>query len=224
VSGPEAEFLAAVRAGDIARLEAMLDASPELGGTRHGGASAILIARYHGQLPVVALLRRRRPALDIFEAAALGDRERVASLLEGDPTFASAVAGDGFGPLGLAAFFDHEPVVQLLLERGAHVDQPSVNGMKVMPLHSAVAARAVPIARALLARGAPVDARQGSPDTAFTPLMEAGFNGQAEMVELLLSHGADPALRDERGLTAADHARQNGHAAVAERLGERPGA
>jgi ankyrin repeat protein len=49
--------------------------------------------------------------------------------------------------------------------------------------------------------------------------MEAAFNGQADMVETLLSHGGDPSLRDDGGQTAADHARTRGHRALAERLG-----
>ncbi|HEY3065102.1 MAG TPA: ankyrin repeat domain-containing protein [Methylomirabilota bacterium] len=212
------DFIAAVRTGDLTRVNALLAADPACIRTRHHGASALLIARYYGQLPMVALLRSRLSALDVFEAAALGEEKRVAELLDGDPALANAVAEDGFGPLGLAAFFDHEPVVRLLLARGAHVDTPASNHMRVMPLHSAAAAHSVPIAQLLLAHGAPVNARQGEGDRGFTPLMEAAFNGQVEMVDLLLAHGADPGLRDEKNLSAADHARARGHAALAERL------
>jgi FOG: Ankyrin repeat len=93
--------------------------------------------------------------------------------------------------------------------------------MHVMPLHSAAAARSVPIARLLLEHGAPVNARQGGSGFGFTPLMEAAFNGQVDMVQILLDHGADPQLRDEEGRTAADHARARGHASLAESLGSR---
>jgi ankyrin repeat protein len=171
----------------------------------------VLIARYYRKPEMVAFLRSRRSELDVFEAAALGDEKR-------DPALANAVAEDGFGPLGLAAFFDQEPVVRLLRGRGARVDAAAANHMRVMPLHSAAAAHSVPIARVLLAHGAPVNARQGTGDLGFTPLMEAALNGQVEMVDLLLAHGADPALRDEKNLTAADHARERGHAALAARL------
>jgi ankyrin repeat protein len=213
-----ASFLAAVRGGDLAVVESLLAAEPGLAAARHDGASAVLIARYHGRLSVVAALRSRLPALDIFEAAALGDRSRAESLIDHDPALANAVAEDGFGPLGLASFFDHEPVVRLLLARGARVDAASANGMRVMPLHSAAASHSVPIARLLLDAGAPVNARQGAGDLGFTPLMEAAFNGQTEMVDLLLERGADTTMRDDHGLTAADHARQNGHATLATRL------
>jgi hypothetical protein len=94
--------------------------------------------------------------------------------------------------------------------------------MRVMPLHSAAAARSVSIARLLLEHGARVNARQGRTDRGFTPLMEAAFNGQVEMVELLLGHGADPSMKDDDGKSAVDHARVRGHAALAQRLGRVP--
>ena len=180
---PRDAFIAAVRAGDREKVTAMLTDHPSLAIVRRDGASAVLIARYHGRHEIVALLRQAILEPDIFEAAALGDRERVAHVLDGDPTLANAVAEDGFGPLGLASFFDHEAVVALLLERGA-----------------------------------PVNARQGTSGLGFTPLMEASYNGQVEMVDVLLAHGADRSMRDDNGLTASDYARQNGHEALAGRL------
>jgi ankyrin repeat protein len=215
----EEMFIAAIRDGDLGKVKSMLAATPGLIRSRRHGPSPILIACYHGKRDVVECLRGLLPALDIFEAAALGDRETAERLLDGDRGLANAVAEDGFGPLGLASFFHHESVVRLLLERGAQVDVASVNDMHVMPLHSAAAARSVPIARLLLERGAPVNARQGTSGLGFTPLMEAALNGQTKMVDLLLEYGADRTMRDEKGQTAGDHARQNGHAGLADHLG-----
>jgi uncharacterized protein len=219
----EARFWTAVTTGDRAIVESLVRAKPELATARRDGVSAILLAMYHHKPEVVTCLRARVEPLDIFEAAALGEVDRLGLLLGGDPSLANAVANavanDGFGPLGLASFFGHERAVQLLLEHGARVDTASSNGMHVMPLHSAAAARSVPIARLLLEHGAPVNARQGGSGFGFTPLMEAAFNGQADMVEVLLDHGADRHLRDEEGRTAADHARARGHVSLAERLG-----
>ena len=52
--------------------------------------------------------------------------------------------------------------------------------------------------------------------------MEAALNGQVEMVELLMRHGADASMKDGDGKTAADHARGRGHTGLAERLGSVP--
>ena len=215
----ETRFWTAVTTGDRATVESLVLANPELATARRDGVSAILLAMYHHKPEVVACLRAYVESLDIFEAAALGEVDRVASLLGRDPGLANAVANDGFGPLGLASFFGHEQAVRLLLRHGARVDAASSNAMHVMPLHSAAAAHSVPIARLLLEHGAPVNARQGGGDSGFTPLMEAAFNGQVDMVEILVDHGADRHLRDEEGRTAADHARARGHDSLAERLG-----
>ena len=54
--------------------------------------------------------------------------------------------------------------------------------------------------------------------------MEAALNGQDELVELLLRHGANPDLRDDKEMSAADHARAGGHDALAQRLDDAAGA
>jgi ankyrin repeat protein len=215
----ETDFWKAVKTGDRSAVEVLLAADPRLATARLDGASAMLVATYHHKPGIAECLRLHVPELDIFEACALGDAERVKTLLESDGRLANAVAQDGFGPLGLACFFGHEAVARLLLVSGARVDQASSNGMRVMPLHSAAAAHSVPIARLLLEAGAPVNVRQGGGEGGFTPLMEAALNGQVEMVELLMQHGADPSMKDDSGNTAADHARSRGHAALAERIG-----
>jgi uncharacterized protein len=175
----EARFWTAVTTGDRATVESLVRAKSELATARRDGVSAILLAMYHHKPEVADCLLSRVKSLDIFAAAALGEVDRVRVLLGGDPGLANAVSNDGFGPLGLASFFDHEHAVQFLLRHGARVDTSSSNAMHVMPLHSAAAARSVPIARLLLAQGAPGNARQGRGDFGFTPLMEAAFNGRS---------------------------------------------
>ncbi|HWN90691.1 MAG TPA: ankyrin repeat domain-containing protein, partial [Verrucomicrobiae bacterium] len=88
----EETFIAAIRGGDLGEVKSMLAAKPGLIRSRRHGASPILIARYHGKQEVVEYLRGSVPALDIFEAAALGDRERTERLLDGDGGLANAVA------------------------------------------------------------------------------------------------------------------------------------
>ena len=61
----------------------------------------------------------------------------------------------------------------------------------------------------------PVNARY---DAQLTALMWAAGMGHAETVRLLLQHGADASLSDDRGKTAAQMAREAGHAKVADML------
>jgi hypothetical protein len=79
------------------------------------------------------------------------------------------------------------------------------------PLHLAARDGDIEAARRLLAGGADIDARANG---AHTPLMAAAAYGELEMVRFLLAQGADPSLRDADGRTAAERARQNGHAAL----------
>jgi ankyrin repeat protein len=211
-----AEFLAAVKKGDRSAVDRMLDADPGLLSARDGnGTSAVLLAHYHGKRDVADALLARRPTLDIFEAATVGDAARVAELVTKDPSLANAMAGDGFQPLGLAAFFKRRDAVKALLDAGAQPSSPS-RGQGFTPLHSAVATDAGPadeeIVRMLLDAGADPNARSTSGGT---PLHAAAFTGDREMLELLLAYGADPGIANEKGLTPLDLARDRGNAEVA---------
>ena len=63
-----------------------------------------------------------------------------------------------------------------------------------------------------------MEAAEGDPREAPTALMAAASAGQQDAVALLLEHGADPALRDPAGRTAADLATEAGHSDLARRL------
>ena len=53
-------------------------------------------------------------------------------------------------------------------------------------------------------------------DEHFTALMHAAAEGNIEVVQVLLAHGADPALKDIDGDNAEFFAREAGHTAVAD--------
>jgi ankyrin repeat protein len=139
----------------------------------------------------------------------------VRGLLDADPSAASALAGDGFPALGLAAYFKQPAIVRLLLDRGADPNQAAANAAGVTALHAAVSSNQLQAAEWLLDAGADVNARQ---QMNYTPLMGAAANARAELLDLLLARGADPALVTTDGKTAADLAREHGHDGVAERL------
>ena len=67
----------------------------------------------------------------------------------------------------------------------------------------------------LLASGIDVNATY---EHDLTALMWAAGQGQADAVRLLLERGAQRDLRDDRGLTAAEIARQTNHAEIAEAI------
>jgi ankyrin repeat protein len=154
--------------------------------------SELLQAVYRGDQAKADELLAAEPELDVFEAAAVGRADRLSELLDEDPSLANAWADDGFQPLGLASFFGHADAARVLLERGAEVNSPSRNEMKVMPLHSAAATNdpetRYEIAKLLLEHGADPNARQ---QDEFTPLMEADQHGDERLRTLLIEHGAE---------------------------------
>src|SRR5215210_4942948 len=110
-----ARFLEAVKNGDRAAVDRMLDADPSLVSAEdESGTSAVLLAHYYGKSEVAAALLSRAPRLDVFEAATAGDAKRVSELVDADRSLVDAVARDGYSPLGLAAFFKHGAVVKAL--------------------------------------------------------------------------------------------------------------
>ena len=150
--------------------------------------SELLEALYRGDGDRVQELLAREPALDVFEAAALGRTERLRQLLDEDATRANAYGDDGFHPLGLACFFGHVDTARLLLEHGADVNALSRNEhIQTAAIHAAAAAEG------------------------------KGESVRYELVKLALEHGADPNLPQGGGFRAIDAARQNGDARI-ERL------
>ena len=194
-------MLEAVTAGDAAAVRRVLETEPERARERGSdGVSALLQARYRDRMDLVALLRPAAEPLDLHEAAALADTERLRTLLA-EGVDVRAPSADGFTALHLAAFFAGPASVRLLLEAGADPDAVAANPMRVRPLHSAAAARDAVSVEALLAAGATVDAEQQG---GFTPLMAATHNGDAASVRALVAAGADADRPSEAGRTARD--------------------
>ena len=196
----------AIGSGDVDEVRSLLRTDPALATARcpASGVSAVLSARYRHRPDLVEAVLEARPELDVFDAAGLGDVDRLRQLLDEDPAATGSWSTDGFTPLHLAAFFAQPAAVALLLERGADVGAVARNPMQVQALHSAVAGRDIESVRLLLAAGADPDARQHG---GWTPLMAARQHGDTAIERLLLDYGA-PAEADG-GPTGPD----NGNAA-----------
>jgi ankyrin repeat protein len=199
---PAQEIFDVIRAGDKARLSALLAADP--GGAlvnvrNEQGHSPVLIAQYHHKQDLVAVLLAAGPVLDVFDAASVGRTDRVAALLDADPALVNAYSRDGFFPLGLAAFFGHPETVRLLLARGADVTQAARNPMRIQALHAAVAGHSFEAVKLVVEAGAPVNAKQ---QEGWTALHEAVRQHNVELTRYFLAHGADPKLQNDAGKSA----------------------
>jgi uncharacterized protein len=192
----------AIAAGDEDAVRELLDARPELAGERNEDElSPVLHALYTGNSALVEPILDANPALDVFDAAAVGRTRGLEELLEPEPALARAWSPDGFTALHYAAFFGQEEAARVLLESGAQVGLVARNAtLHVTPLHSAAAGRHPGIVRLLLEHGADPNAAQ---DGGFTPLHSAAQNDDRESVEALLEAGADPQLANDEGGTPA---------------------
>ena len=156
--------------------------------------SELLDALYTGDKARAEEQRATKPDLTVFEAAAVGDTDRLRTVLDDAPELANAFGDDGFHPLGLACFFGHVDAARLLLERGADVNALSRNEhIQTAAIHAAAASG---------------DAGQDE-ETRY------------ELVKLVLDHGADPNLQQGGGFRAIDAARQNGDERIEQLLKER---
>lgn len=205
----------AIKQNDGAAVEIILAENPSLVNARtEEGISMVMLAQYHGHAEIVKMLVAHNAQIDLFDASAIGDTPRASGWLAMQPHLANTFSPDGFTPLGLASFFGQLDIVNVLHMYHADPNIASNNAMHVAPLHSAVAGNHYEIAAKLLEMGADVNAVQAD---GFTPLMGAAQNGNLQMVQLLLAHGADKNARTAKhstqfpDLTARDFAHTANH-------------
>jgi len=183
------EFLTAVREGNETKVRDLLKQDSDLAKvTDEQGVSALLQAVYNGRQKVAELLIATGLTLNVFEASATGNTQRVEELLKTKPDLVNQFSPDGFTCLGYAAFFGHLDTVRVLLDKGAKINVPSRNFLKAVPLRSASVAGHLEIAKLLIDRGADVNAHG---EGGQTPLHEVAGVGRIEFAKLLLDHGAN---------------------------------
>ncbi len=216
---PCTRLIDAVKRGQPADVQVLVESDPLLAGARDAsGVSAILIALYHGHRDIARWLAARRTDLDIFEASALGNVERVTTLLAADPSLVRALSPDGFPALGLASFCGALPAVRALLAAGADPNAAGSNAAGYTPLTGAVASRSVDVVSELLQNGGNPNQRYGP---GYTPLHEAAASGSHEIAELLVKAGASAGAKTDAGLTPLELAREKGHQRVVDLLAGR---
>lgn len=115
----------------------------------------------------------------LLEAARTGDLERVRELVAAEPELVHAREGRGPSAVLLAVYHGHREVADWLVAQGAELG-----------IYDAAALGNLSRVAALLAES-PELARMHAPD-GFSALGIAAFFGQPEIVDLLLSAGADP--------------------------------
>ena len=199
----------------IAALAMMLSAAAARAGSYEDFFAAI---QRDDRAAVTALLARgfdpnsRDPMgqVGLFVALQKESLAAAQALLEARSLDVNALNEKGESVLMIAALKGQSNTCELLLKRGARVDQPGWS-----PLHYAATGPQPKTVALLLARGANVEAESPNRSTA---LMMAARYGPEASLDLLLAQGADVRRVNEAGLTAADFARLGGRDALGQRL------
>jgi ankyrin repeat protein len=175
-------------------------------------------------------------AVPLYYAAKFGFRDLVKHLIAEHPEHVHARGGVEVTPMHVAATAGHVDILSLLLEHGVYVDGLGIKDQT--PLHRASANAKVKTGKFLLDRGADVNARDNDGSTplflaafeeaefarmllqhgarinardnsrGWTPLHQAVYATNIQVVRLLLERGADVNARDTMGKTPSQITRQ----------------
>jgi len=206
------DFLRAASDGRESILRDFITAGMRPDVTDASGTSAVSRASSagHGHLVTLLINQGAAPAVSgpkggpiLLAAAASGDLDAVSALIRAgaDPAWLDP---DGWSALATAAQHGHAPIIAALAPIAPNqLDR----ALKIAALEGHTAAIA-----ALLDAGADPIAPASDGRSA---LMFAAEHGRNDAATLLLLRGAIPTALDLQSLSAADHADQNGHDALA---------
>jgi ankyrin repeat protein len=184
----------------------------------YGGARAVHLLGYHGDVQTAAAVFAANPALAadpeaLANAAGQGQEAFVRLMLRYQPDLPKRIT---FAPWSVGA--KTRELNELLFAHGMNPSQP--DWLRITPLHQFARKGDVENALLFLEHGADVHARDE--DICSTPLGWASKFGKTEMVNLLLKHGATPHLPDDPPwATPLAWASRRGHAEIAELLKQR---
>jgi len=211
---------------EVVRL--LLDSGALINKKANDGATPLFYAVQFGKMNVIDLLIERHAQVDLADAsgntplmiASVGNAylpnntPMVEALLNAGATV-DLLDARGRSALHRASAEPKPDAVRLLLEHHAKPNLRATDGST--PLIQAVTFSRYVVAQQLLKHGADVN-RTGANET--TPLMIAAETSKetGRFTKLLLEHGAKRGLKDSKGRTALDRAKESKNAAAVELL------
>lgn len=214
-------LMEAIERNQPAEVAALLRGGVDPNSANDERVSALMLASYHGSLPLVETLLQKGAHID-----ARDEREQTALILGvGHPEIVKLLLAHGANP-NARDFYNKTPLVhlfeagadrdpatlRLLLEHGADPNVPGDDGAPLLYAIHLGPHGSAPIARMLLDHGANPDAH----DRTDTPaLICAVDQHSSEIVQALIAHHASLTATDSLGRTALKLAEQNQLADIA---------
>ncbi|XXG99104.1 alkaline ceramidase ydc1 [Hypoxylon texense] len=186
---------AAAREGRVTAVESLLNADQKLSHLKDDdGRLPIHWAASANQHAIVLMLAQQKDFDPDVEVSKLAD---------------SVKDDSGWTPLMIAASVkDGDAIVELLLSRGADINQKNNNGQTA--LHFVASKNNIEVARKLLDHKPPASTRIRDKRGQY-PLHRAAAVGSVPMVNLLLKNRSPLNATDSAGYTALHHAVAEGH-------------
>jgi len=190
-TGLDTSLISCVRRGDVDKAAELLQRGANPKAANASGMTALQYAAMTGRIEIMKMLiskgadvnaRDQFGRTPLLEACGRPNTQAVALLLEAGATPHPEA-------LGFACWLNRSEATALLLKAGLSPDGGIVD---------AAQGGHVKLLRFLLQKGANVNARSGSGNTA---LHTAALQGGIEAVTLLLEEGADPNAKNDRGRT-----------------------
>jgi ankyrin repeat protein len=127
----------------------------------------------------------------IFRAVDNGNLEAVDMMLAKDPNTLHSRDKNGYTLLHRATLAGRKQIAELLISRGAAVDDRALDGNGITSLHLAADRGYIDIVRLLIEKGADVNGIARGDYFSWTPLGFASMKGHKDVVELLIQMGAN---------------------------------
>ncbi len=207
------EVFKAIDVADVNTLEEVFSSDASLASSRsNDGISAVLFSLYINKPEITDLILLYNPNLDIYDLSALGETEKLSTLINANPKLVHEYNGVGFTALHVASYFGYQDTVALLIDNGAEVDKRTMDGSDLTALQSAVSNLKSDVVKVLLQFSADVNVQMLG---GFTPLMTAAAMGSKELIMLLLENNANKKLTSDDGRDAVSFAVSAGHNEIA---------
>jgi cytohesin len=230
--GHSGSILVAVTVGDLAGVQALLDAGADVNAKDENDMTALHYAAEYGHEEIVELLLAKEADVN----AKANDGKTPLDMANGATADRLRTHGGHSGSIHVSARDGDLAGVQALLDIGADVNAKDVEGWA--PLHYSARNGHEEIVELLLAKGADVNVKDESEETAVGENVEAAAiichdtghhhgapsihvparDGDLSGVQELLDDGADVNAKDEHGWTALHYAAFSGHREIIELL------